>query len=74
MTKNTQAFRENWQLCKYAACQTLYFGDTSTFKGKFAVNAKHFKCNLQTGPLINMNFEGGRTLLKARAFQQCIAS
>ena len=45
-----------------------------TFKGKCAVNAENFKCNLQTGPLTKMIFEGRQTMLNARAFQQCIAS
>ena len=30
--------------------------ESSTFKGKCAVNAENFICELYTGPLINMTF------------------
>ena len=66
-----QAFDEKRQLCKYLL-DTLE--KASTFKGKCVVNAENFKCNLQTGPLTNMLFEGRQTMLKARAFQHCIAT
>ena len=45
-----------------------------TFKGKCAVNAEICICNFLTGPLIKTTFEGRRTILKERAFQQCIAT
>ena len=38
---------------------------SSTFKGNYAVSAVNFICNLLTGPLIKMIFEGWRTMLKA---------
>ena len=65
-------------------CKMQYFQSTlhaklnilkksSTFKGKCAVNAEIFLCNLLTGPL-NMIFKGQWTILKERAFQQCTAT
>ena len=45
-----------------------------TFKGKFAVNAVKRKCNLLTGLLKKLIFYGRWTILKERAFQQCIAT
>ena len=48
--------------------------ESCTFKGKCAVNAENFICDLQTGPLKKIIFEGRRTILKERAFQQCIAT
>jgi len=47
---------------------------SSTFKGKCAVNTVNSICNLLTGPLMKIIFEGRRTKLKARAFQICIAT
>ena len=54
MAKSTQAYVENLQLSKCATWQTQYLGGekSSTFKGKCAVNAVNFICDLLTGPLI----------------------
>ena len=48
--------------------------ESSTFKGKCAVNTEIFICKFLTGPLIKIFFNGRRTILKERAFQQCIAT
>jgi len=45
-----------------------------TFNEKCAVNAEIFIGNFLTGPLIKIIFIGQRTILKERAFQQCIAT
>jgi len=48
--------------------------ESSTFKGKCAVNAENFICGLLTGPLINMICKGQQAILKERAFQQSTAT
>ena len=48
--------------------------ESCTFKGKCAVNAEIFVCNFLTGPFIKIIFNGRRTVLEERAFQQCIAT
>jgi len=45
-----------------------------TFKGKCGVKAEIFIFNFFTGPLIQIIVEGRWTILKDRAFQQCIAT
>ena len=43
-----------------------------TFKCKCAINAEKFICNLLTGPLIKMIFEGWRTVLKVTGARDLI--
>ena len=53
-----------------------YLGEIQLFQRQMCrsperVNAVNFKCNLLTGPLINMIFKGQRTICTERVFQQC---
>ena len=60
---------KNAILSKDAAAELNTLKESCTFKGKCAVNAENFICDL-----IKIIFEGRRTILKERAFQQCIAT
>ena len=51
-------------ISKYAACQTLYFGEIQHFQRQVFENPEKFKSNLLTGPLKNMIFKGRRTILR----------
>ena len=62
----------NFQSTLHAKLNT--WEKSSTLKGKWSVNAVNLICNLLTGLLTKMIFEGQRTLLKARAFEQCVAT
>ena len=56
-------------MCNYFQAGALYaklytWEKSSTFKDKCEVNAVNCKCNLLTGPLINMILNGSRQSLK----------
>ena len=65
---------KNEILSKYTAGQTQSLKEPCTFKGKCAVNAEIFICNFIAGPFNKTIFNGRRTVLKERAYQQCIAT
>jgi len=51
-----------------------FFKINSKIKGKCSVNAGFFKHKLRRIPLIKLSENGPQTMLKGRAFEQCIAT
>ena len=72
--KSSQASDENMILSKNAAGQTQYFERIMHFQREMCGKRWELYMRFIDWPFNKKNFEGRRTILKERAFQQCIAT